>query len=77
MSRRYECGYARSTEIGVLTGEDAADDQVLDVAEIAIGQRALIIGDPYGCAYAVCGTPAELRQFVTRLRTHVDGLEPQ
>ena len=74
MSRRYECGSAREVEVGTMSGREAAGEQILTRDEIAAGEHALIIGDPYATAYAVTGTREELRKFAATLATFVDGL---
>jgi hypothetical protein len=72
VSARYECGTAGTTEISVLSGRPAAEAEVLTRQEIRRGEHALIIGDPWASAYAITGTPAELRAFVDKLARQVD-----
>jgi hypothetical protein len=74
MSRRYECGRAAGTPISVLSGREAVEEQVLYASEAKAGEHALIIGDPYASAYAVTGTPAQLREFTAKLTAFVAGL---
>jgi hypothetical protein len=76
VSRRYECGRAPQTGIGILSGRDATQEEVLTAAEVRAGQHALVLGDPYASAYAVTGTPAEIDAFLCRARVRVLPLFP-
>jgi hypothetical protein len=70
MSARYEVSAAGSTSAYVVgPGTEEAD-----VLELGSGESALVIGDPGASAYAVTGTPAELRLFLARLSDALSNL---
>jgi hypothetical protein len=74
MSARYECGSARETPVSILAGQDALEastDGVLTEDEVRRGEIALIIGDPWASAYALTGTPGELREFIAKLAAYI------
>ncbi len=66
MSERYECATADDALIAVLGPDDYIN--LWDEGDEPKDQRhAIVIGDPYASAYAVCGDPGELAGFVARL----------
>jgi hypothetical protein len=73
MSSRIDITAARETEVAVPDGQ-ALLDLYHNADEHQPGQRALVIGDPGAAAYAVTGTPAELRLFALRVLATVLGL---
>ena len=70
MSARYEVGAADWTPVGVA----ARGDEGAEALELEPGEYALVIGVPWASAYAVTGTPDELRAFVAGLSRTVNGL---
>ncbi len=71
MSARYETG-GTDTEIGVAYPDDT--DSLWDDEFPSEGRHALIIGNPWASAYAVVGTPAQLRDWLTRASAVLDAL---
>lgn len=63
MSIRYETG-GPDTEIGVAYPGDT--DSLWDGEFPSEGRHALIIGNPWASAYAIVGTPEQLRDWVSR-----------
>src|ERR1039457_4340589 len=70
MSRRYEVGTAGETRVEVLTSPEDVEDE--DLADSAAGERALVIGKPWGAASAITGQPEEIRPVGPRVVDEVD-----
>lgn len=71
MSLRYEVCAADETPIYVLTPEQDPDDHGVDLSH---GAHAVVIGDPGSSAFAVTGTPTQLRAFAARIAAATNSL---
>lgn len=70
MSERYEVGMA-DCDLAIITPGVAPGEHALDVGS---DNYALVIGDPWAAAFAVVGSPQELRGFARRVSKLVSGL---
>jgi hypothetical protein len=74
MSRRYEFGRAagKFTRTPMEYYGPGTDFEEIFEGEFEPGSAVLTIGDPYASAYALEGTPEELRAYVRDLATTLD-----
>lgn len=68
MSLRYEVGAATDIPLSVINPPTDPAEHGLDLPP---GTHTLVIGDPAATAYAVTGSPDELRAFTTRIANEV------
>jgi hypothetical protein len=69
MSPHYDTGSA-DCPLEILTSPCAAEDSGLK--DVGPGERALVIGDPGAAAYAIVGSPEDLRRFAGRVTAEVE-----
>jgi hypothetical protein len=69
---RYECSRAADTAVEVLAGREAVLAGVLYPREVGRGEFAVVLGDPGATAYAISGTPHELRALLGRVAARLD-----
>ncbi|MEV4116155.1 hypothetical protein [Nonomuraea sp. NPDC049695] len=63
MSKRYEVDDA-ATDLQILTPHDDPDEHHLDIES---DMYALVIGNPWSSAFAIAGSPEDLREFGQRV----------
>ena len=70
MNARYEWGTATETTVVYVPPENFDE---LGEKPAKAGNGALVIGDPWASAYAVEGSPAELRRWAATLASRIPG----
>ncbi|MGP4112962.1 hypothetical protein ACTWP5_18880 [Streptomyces sp. 4N509B] len=63
MSKRYEVDGA-DTDLEIVSPESDRDESGLDLDS---GNYALVIGNPWASAFAIEGSPTDLREFARRV----------
>ena len=68
MSKRYEVDNA-TTHLEIITPDDDPDTHGLELDD---GRYALMIGNPWSSAFAIAGSPEDIREFSRRVSELVE-----
>jgi hypothetical protein len=75
MTHRYEIGHALDTPIALVDPDDP-NWSIWDLDQPGPQELALVIGNPWACAYAVLGDITDLERFVAELAALLRTVQP-